>query len=112
NFITGSAPGHQSPSFPPPAPLVAAEVRRVTTLRVTREARFRKLLPPPEPEIEPEERARVAAGFRRLNASMAKAVEPIDAMRAARRKERGEEELRWLRDRGDLVEVKGAAYPI
>ena len=63
SFITGSAPGVNA-AFLPPAPLVAAECRRLMNLRVDRENRDKRLhpaLPPPDVERSPESRAKVKA---------------------------------------------------
>lgn len=60
-FITGNAPG-VNPAFIPPAPQVAAEVRRQMNLRLDSERRrkpYTPELPPPRPTAE--SRARVKA---------------------------------------------------
>lgn len=112
NFLTGKAPG-VNPSFAPPAPALASECRRVMNLRLEHERIMRPALPPPpEPEISEAERARVAAGFKRLSESLGKALEPSQVERDKRSKERGEREIRWLKNRGDLIEIPGNSLPI
>jgi hypothetical protein len=59
NFLAGSAPGH-NPAYPPAAPLVGAECRRVMNLRLDSEHRARPALPVPVVQLSPEERQRMA----------------------------------------------------
>lgn len=112
NFITGNAPG-VNPAFAPPAPQVASECRRVMNLRLDHERRSRPVLPPPPEEpISDEERERGKAAFARLKADLDAKLEPVHSERATASKERGERETRWLRDRGDLVDVPGTSVPV
>lgn len=86
NMLNGSAPGF-NPAFIPPAPLVAAETRRVMNLRLDSERReklARPTLPPPDIEHTPESRARVAAMAAALAARTARQMEAEDAPRQAR----------------------------
>lgn len=72
-LLNGSAPG-VNPAFIPPAPVVAAEVRRQMNLRVDREnldKRLHPALPAPDIERTPESRARVADLVRRAAANLA-----------------------------------------
>lgn len=69
NFLAGSAPGH-NPAYPPAAPLVGAECRRVMNLRLDSEHRARPALPVPMVELSPEERARMAALAERTVAAL------------------------------------------
>lgn len=110
NFITGRAPG-VNPSFAPPAPAVASECRRVMNMRLDSERRRRAPALPP-PDIAPEEKERVGAKFKEWAASMKSETIAADAERDAASKARGEREVRWLRDRGDLVELPGVSVPV
>ena len=75
NFLAGSAPGH-NPAFAPPAPQLAAEVRRVMNLRAERSALLKRVnaLPPPQIEHSPESRERIRrmaqGAIQRLEASI------------------------------------------
>lgn len=110
NFITGNVPGCNA-AFAPPAPHVAAECRRVMNLRLNHEKLTRKPLPPPaDREIPDDERERVKAKFAKLKASLPVSDEETD--KAAASKARSEREIRWLRDRGELVELPGSSVPI
>lgn len=113
NFVTGTVPG-ANPAFAPPAPQVAAECRRVMNLRLDSERRIRRpALPPPDIERPPEARERVKALMQSALDELAGAdLTPADAERTKRAKERAEAETRWLRDRGDLVEVRGVSHPV
>lgn len=83
-FITGTAPG-VNPNFAPPAPAVAAEVRRQMNLRLDHEARIRKpALPPPDIERTPESQARVKARAAELIASLASLSRTDEAAAAYR----------------------------
>lgn len=85
NFLNGSAPG-VNPSFAPPAPAVAAEVRRVMNLRLDSERRrARPQLPPPLVERTAESRARVAQMVREAQAALTVAGE--DDEEATRRRQ-------------------------
>jgi hypothetical protein len=82
-------------------------------LRLDSERRARPLLPPPADEpITSEARARGMAILNRLKADLALKAEPEDTDLAKRSKERGEAELRWLKQRGDLVELPGLSVPV
>jgi hypothetical protein len=82
SFLSGSAPGH-NPSFIPPAPVVAAEVRRQLNLRLDHAARIAKpKLPPPDVVKTPESRARVKARVDELVANLAAEHRTDDAAKA------------------------------
>lgn len=110
NFLNGNVPGANA-AFAPPAPHVGAECRRVMNLRLNHERLMRPALPPPtDREIPADERERVKAKFQAWKASIPQTDEETE--RAAASKARGEREVRWLRDRGDLVELRGSSVPI
>lgn len=112
NFLVGSAPGHGNPNFAPPAPVIAAEVRRVLTRRLDVERLTRRALPAPEPVIGEAERARVAQGLRDLASSLGAGSEREEAERAARRREDSEAEIRHRVETGEFISRPGATYPI
>jgi hypothetical protein len=101
-FLSGSVPG-QHMTFPPTAAQFATEARDhwYKALEAEREKQARLAPPKPkEPEISPEERARVKAKFDALVASMAHEKMTDQAASAK------------LRDRGDLIETPGYSYPV
>lgn len=113
-FLAGTVPG-QHMTFPPTPAQLANEAREhwYKALEAEREKQVRLNPPKPkEPEISPEERERVKAKFEAWAQSMARDKRTEDAARDKLSKERGEREIRWLRDRGDLLEVKGNSIPI
>jgi hypothetical protein len=113
-FLSGSVPG-QHMTFPPTAAQFATEARDhwYKALEAEREKQARLAPPKPkEPEISPEERARVKAKFDALVASMAHEKMTDQAASARLSKERAERETKWLRDRGDLIETPGYSYPV
>lgn len=81
NFLAGNAPGVTNFAFAPPAPLFAAECRRVMNLRLDSERRSKRPLALPEPSISEAERARVAEGFKMLLAELDPAGTPDEAKR-------------------------------
>lgn len=111
-IINGEFVGHDG-RFAPTAPQLAGAIRAARDKRLESESRTRRFLAPPqEPEISPEERERVNVKFDALVANIAHDRAADDAERDKRSKERGERELRWLRGRGDLVEVPGLSVPV
>lgn len=83
NLLSGAAPGH-NPAYAPPAPLVAAEVRRVMNLRLEsahRERMRRPALPPPEIEHTPEQRARIKDLVRQAAANLSSISKTDDQRR-------------------------------
>jgi hypothetical protein len=113
-FLAGQVPG-QHMTFPPTPAQLATEAREHWYKAIERErAEQARLAPPKQPDIvhSPESQDRVRAMTAKLVADLGTAARTEDAARNKLEKERVERETRWLRDRGDLVEVKGAAYPI
>lgn len=113
-FLSGSVPG-QHMTFPPTPAQLANEARDHWYRHLDAVREERRRLAPPEPEdhvITDEERARGIAAFERIKASLAASMRTDEADRDARRRERGEQEIKRLVERGDLVEVKGGTVPV
>lgn len=75
-LIRGETPSHVNKAFAPTAAIVGETVQACRDARLRHE---RLITPPkrlPEPEISPEERARVAAGFAELRAKMEDTKKP------------------------------------
>lgn len=113
-FLAGSVPG-QNMTFPPSPAQLANEARShwYKHLDSVREERVRLAPPKAEDRVIPDdERARGMEAFERMKANLGSSMRTEEAERDKRSKERGERELRWLRDRGDLVEVPGLSVPV
>jgi hypothetical protein len=113
-FLAGQVTGQHQTFAPTPAQL-ASEARVHWHKAIDEQRAEQARLAPPKPkewEISDEERARVAAKFDELRAQLAHNLETEDAVRSKRNRERAEQETRWLRNRGDLVDVPGSSYPV
>jgi hypothetical protein len=96
NYMLGTAPG-QNPAFPPSAPEIATEVRRIISRRV-RLASYRAL-PPPTPEVDEEQRKAMGKKLARLAQKLAKGSEAAQARVVAERREKALEGALKLRQR-------------
>lgn len=103
-FVTGTAPG-VNPAFIPPAPQVAAEVRRQMNLRLDSERRtaaFRPKLPPPDIERTTESQQRVRELMETTVAGLKRVTEETDGDSVKRKADQwGRTNVRFYPDLND-----------
>lgn len=96
NYMQGTAQ-NQNPAFPPSAPEIATEVRRLINRRV-RLATYRAL-PPPIPEVDEEQRKAMGRKLVKLAKKLGKGDEAAQARVVAERREKALESALKLRQR-------------